>query len=343
MITNKQLKKTLLVLDKEIKFYKEFNQKEIKINWKDYEYNLYKRVRHAILGYTYYIEKAIEKLSITKGDPRGCKPKLTLQQKTTLLLLKQLIGKSNREMELLCLVFSALSGISVSYKTIERLYSDEEVRLVLCNIQSLFMIKIDTSSISVCGDGTGYSLTISKHYCSEAQKLKDKVKESKGQKRKTKKRKQSFVYAFKLMDLKSRLYISYGTSFKSEQKAYEKAIKMAFKYGINISHIRLDKYYSKQSCVKNLSNLFQGIKFYLIPKSNATIKGCKNWKDMISVLVTNVQNYLSEYYLRNNSESGFSEDKRRFGWKILQKLPERVDMAIFTKKIWHNLFWIGQC
>lgn len=184
MITNKQLKKTLLVLDKEIKFYKEFNQKKININWKEYEYDLHKKLRYAILGYEYYIEKAIENLSIVKGETRGCKPKLTLKQKSMLLLLKQLIGKSNREMELLSLLFSALTGVFVSYKTIERLYSDEEVRLVLFNIQSLFMTKIDTNKISACGDGTGYSLTISKHYASEAQKLKDKVKEAKGQSKK---------------------------------------------------------------------------------------------------------------------------------------------------------------
>lgn len=145
------------------------------------------------------------------------------------------------------------------------------------------------------------------------------------------------------MDVKTRLYIAYGTSFKSEQKAYEKAIDMAHNLGINISDIRLDKYYSKQSFVKKLSLIFEGIKFYLIPKSNATIKGCKNWKNMITVFTSNVQNYLAEYYLRNNSESGFSEDKRRFGWKILQKLPDRVDMVVFVKQIWHNFLWIGKC
>lgn len=347
MVTNKQIKKVLNTLNSEINFYKEFNQKKIKRNWKNYEYDLYKRVQYAILGYEYYIDRAIEKLSIVKTEKRGCKPKLTLKQKVTLLLLKQLINKSNREMEVLCLVFSALSGVFVSYKTIERLYSDEEVSLVLHNMQTLFMKKIDTSSISACGDGTGYSLTISKHYASEAQKLKDIVKEAKTQnkhtksKKKKKSKKQCFAYAFKLMDLKSREYISFGTSFKSEQKAYDKAIEMALNLKINISEIRLDRYYSKQCFVKDLSEKFLGIKFYLIPKSNATIKGCSNWHKMLSNFIKDVQQYLTNYYLRNNSESGFSEDKRRFGWKILQKKPERVNTCIFTKLIWHNLFWLG--
>ncbi len=76
------------------------------------------------------------------------------------------------------------------------------------------------------------------------------------------------------MDIKSRLYLAYGTSFKSEQKAYDKAIQMALELKISIEDIRLDRYYSKQIFVKNLSESLAGIKFYLIPKSNATIKGC---------------------------------------------------------------------
>lgn len=343
MITNKQLKKVLLTLDSQIEYYKEFNLKKTKRDWKTYEEELHHRLMYAVLGYEHYIDKAIEKLSIAKIETRGCKSKLTLKQKVTLLLIKQLIGKSNREMSLLCLLFGALTGIFISYKTIERLYSDEEVFLVLHNMQSLFMTKIDTNNISTCGDGTGYSLTISKHYASEAQKLKDKLKEVKGQKVKTKKRKQCFVYAFKLMDIKTRLYLAYGTSFKSEQQAYDRAIEMAQKLSISIKDIRLDKYYSKQIFVEKLSSIFQGIKFYLIPKSNATIKGCSNWHNMLKEFCSNVQEYLSQYFLRNNSESGFSEDKRRFGWKILQKLPERVNIAIFTKFIWHNLLWLGRC
>jgi len=274
MITNKKLKKVILTLNSQINFYKEFNLRDNKRNWKTYEEELHHRIRYAILGYGHYIDKAIEKLSITKTETRGCKPKLSLKQKVILLLLKQLIGKSNREMSLLCLLFEALTGVYISYKTIERLYSDDEVFLILHNMQSLFMTKISLTKISACGDWTGYSLIISKHYASEAQKSKDNVKEARGQEVKTKKRKQCFVYAFKLMDIKSRLYLAYGTSFKSEQKAYDKAIQMALELKISIEDIRLDRYYSKQIFVKNLSESLAGIKFYLIPKSNATIKGC---------------------------------------------------------------------
>lgn len=343
-LRNKSLKNVLKKLDIEIEKYKEENPWEDKRDWKTYEDELYNRILQAISGYEVFIDKAIKTLNINDDYVFGRPPSLMIKQKCILLLLKQLIGKSNREMALLTLVFSALTNVHISYKTIERLYSDDKVALVFKQLHNeLLDYKIDKSRIELCGDGTGYSLTISRHYASEAQKLKNKLKDVKGQSsKKSKKKKQVFVYSFQLLDLKTRMYISYGTSFKSEQKAYFQAIKMAEKLGITIHSIRLDKYYSKQIYVKYLAERNKGIKFYLIPQKNATIKGCLNWKEMLNNFVYKTQNYLSEYFKRNQSESAFSEDKRRFGWKVLQKKIERIDLAIFTKVIWHNLFWIGK-
>jgi len=343
-LRNKTLKKVLKKLDEEIKTYKDENPWKDKRDWRTYEDELYNRILQAIYGYEFFIDKAIKILDYNEKNTLGRPPSLTLKQKCTLLLLKQLIGKSNREMALLTLVFSALTKVNVSYKSIERLYSDDKVSLVF-NIlhKEILNYKLDNSKIDLCGDGTGYSLTISRHYASEAMKLKNKLKEAKGQhSKKTKKKKQAFVYSFQLFDLKSRKYISYGTSFKSEQKAYFKAIKMAEELEIKIASIRLDKYYSKQVYVKYLSDRYKGIKFYLIPQKNATIKGCSRWKGMLKSFIYRTHDYFREYYKRNQSESAFSEDKRRFGWKIQQKRIDRIDMAIFTKVIWHNLFWIGK-
>ncbi|MFN4133064.1 MAG: hypothetical protein ACK4GQ_01665 [Candidatus Hadarchaeales archaeon] len=54
----------------------------------------------------------------------------------------------------------------------------------------------------------------------------------------------------------------------------------------------------------------------------------------------NPKRYLHEYFRRNQSESGISEDKRRFGWKIAQRREDRVDTAAFCTTVWHNLFWL---
>jgi transposase len=134
---------------------------------------------------------------------------ITLEQKVKLLLIKQLVGKSNREFAYMLEIFSMVSGIDISYKTVERLYSDE---LVMMALHVLLLKKKGITQSDATGDGTGYSLTVKKNYESYAQELKDKAKENRNEgddnkgKQSAKKRK-AFAYSFRLMDLKTKMYI----------------------------------------------------------------------------------------------------------------------------------------
>jgi transposase len=97
--------------------------------------------------------------------------------------------------------------------------------------------------------------------------------------------------------------------------------------------MRLDKYYSSPSYVDR----FGKAKVYVIPKKNATLNGSWKWKDTMEEFVNDTMTYLGQYYLRNNSESGFSADKRWFGWKVAQKRDDRIDTALLCTGVWHNL------
>ena len=87
-------------------------------------------------------------------------------------------------------IFSMLSGVDISYKTIERLYSDDEVIIAVHNLHSLKLKRKGITDSDATGDGTGYSLTVKNNYESHAQKLKDMAKESKGH------GKRLFTYSF---------------------------------------------------------------------------------------------------------------------------------------------------
>lgn len=342
MLTNKKLQKTISELDWIIEIYKKENP-EPKRDWRTYEQRVAWRVRHAIQSFEPLIEKAISTLKISNANTAGAEPALTLKQKTVLLLTKHLFGKSNREMASMLTLFSMLSDIDVSYKTVERLYSDEEVALVLHNLHMLILQEKGLTESDSAGDGTGYTLTIKKHYATEAEKLKDKAKDTTTMTKpveQNKKRKTVFVYSFALMDFKTRMYIAFGTSFKSERDAYNRAMQMAKETGIELKSIRLDRYYSAQQYASELGTHFKNITLYLIPKKNATIKGPRNWKKTLNNFAHNVMAYLKQYFQRNQSESGFSEDKRRFGWKIMQRKPNTINTANFLTTIWHNLFWL---
>jgi transposase len=143
------------------------------------------------------------------------------------------------------------------------------------------------------------------------------------------------------MDINTRMYIGSGTSLKSEKEAFLQAIKMVNKTGITIQSLRLDRYFSAQAYVKLCVHNFGDVKMYLIPKINATIKGTQKWKRMLKQFVEDTKEYLREYYKRNQSESGFSEDKKRTGWRLGQKREDRIDTADFLTTIWHNRYWLG--
>ena len=241
-------------------------------------------------------------------------------------------------------IFSMLSGIDVSYKTIERLYSDEEVIMAVHNLHVLILGKKDITNSSATGDGTGYSLTVKKNYESYAQKLKDLAKENPGNReekdgKKTKAhKKRLFAYSFAIMDLKSRMYIAFGSSMKSERSAYDRAMKLLSSTGIEMDSIRLDRYYSTPSYVDNLGET----KVFVIPKKNSTLNGSLKWKNTMKDFIENTMPYLEQYHQRSNSESGFAADKKMLGWNIAQRRDDRIDNALFCTGVWHNLFNMGR-
>jgi len=135
------------------------------------------------------VKEAASRLTVERG--RGRKPKLDPEQKTMLFLFARINDKSNRDMESTLALLGPAFDVEISYKTIERLYSDQEVKLVLHN---LFVLLLEKEGVSgnCSGDGTGYSLQTGKHYRSESKE--DGSKENG----------KSYRYVFRLVDLETR-------------------------------------------------------------------------------------------------------------------------------------------
>ena len=148
MITNKQLTNSLVILDDIIKEYKEESPNK-KRDWRTYEQRLGERLKIAYGELRPLVQEAVQTLKIMPGETRGAHPKLTLEQKVLLLLLKHLAGKSNRDMALMIVIFSWLTDIDISYKTVERLYSDDQVVLALYNLHMLILKKKNLQQQSV--------------------------------------------------------------------------------------------------------------------------------------------------------------------------------------------------
>jgi len=91
---------------------------------------------------------------------------------------------------------------------------------------------------------------------------------------------------------------------------------------VKLKNVRLDRYYSKFSYVSRFAS---DTAVYIIPKKYATLNGSQKWKDTMREFVTDTYQYLKEYYKRENSEAGFSADKKLFGWEIAQRREDRIN------------------
>jgi hypothetical protein len=108
-------------------------------DWRTYEQRFARRIKEAMKAVDPMVHEAV---STIRTEPKTGRPdSLTLEQKAKLLLIKQLVGESNRMHANMLDVFSMVSGIDVSYNTMERLYSDEEVAMALHNLHALLLKK----------------------------------------------------------------------------------------------------------------------------------------------------------------------------------------------------------
>lgn len=320
VLTNKQLQKTLGELDWIKAFYKEHFAVKKKPFPSGYDEKLRSELRAVMERINTDVDKAAEPLVVSdKGPGAPAKDRILL---TKLLLIQVLFEFTNREMECFSLIF-LLKGVDYySYKSIERAYEDPIVAMILHN---LFVLSAgEPRKVNGSGDGTGIALSVTKYYRKERE---EDLKEEK----ETSKRK-GFLFSVALLDLDTNLYIGYAAGFKCEQKLFDEALSIAKKAGFDFQSMTLDKLYSYQSIFSKFSKTTT---VFVLPKKNATIRGPKEWKELLKRLITDPFGFLRQHYRREKSEANFSRDKRRFGI-IRQRIPERQITTALTRAILHN-------
>jgi transposase len=263
-----------------------------------------------------YVHQAVEVIN-REEQKMGRPPKLDLEKKVNLFILVRFLNKSNRLAEESLQYFQPLFGVDVSYKYIERLYGDPEVKLALHNLFVL-LLKEEGASGDYAGDGTGYSVSVENHYRTNPNKFGKK-----------------FVHFFSLIDLATGMYVGCGISSLSEWDAFSKAVAMLRRIGATIKSLRLDKYFSTRKVIRMFD---RSVSLFLIPKKNIARIGA--WADILTRMMASPVDFLSEYYHRNICESGFSADKGRFGSIVRQRREDRQQTALFSNALFHNIYAI---
>lgn len=113
------------------------DQKELpRHNWRTIHQTKAHEIKKAIIDLKPIIEEAAMSVSTQKGR-LGRRGYLSLSQKVTILLVLRVLGSSTRNMAYMLMLFSSLSGIYLSYKTIQRLYSDNETYTALFTLREM--------------------------------------------------------------------------------------------------------------------------------------------------------------------------------------------------------------
>ena len=136
------------------------------------------RYRKRLLGMSRELRSLIDHASSIVVDEFGRASLLNAKEKAFIILTKEIMKLSNRRMVYELPLFGI--DLPISYKTVERLYSDPLVIMMLNNLFVETLRKKDVGKCDAVGDGTGYSLTVAKHYRSIREKIGESVKKECG-------------------------------------------------------------------------------------------------------------------------------------------------------------------
>ena len=106
--------------------------------------------------------------------------------------------------------------------------------------------------------------------------------------------------------------------------------------GVAVDSLSLDRYYSSR---KVLEMFGSETALCLIPKRNISRIGFR-WAEVVERALSDPAGFLGRYFERSFSEVVFSAVKRRFGWVVRQRRPDRQEGALFTISLLHNLFTV---
>ena len=317
MITQVEYEEFRDRIDQILGYYRENCSISVIMDWPQYEHSYETRLRCVARELRGVIEMAASSIAI---EHFGRNPALDLREKVFVMLSQEIYRQSNRKHAYLMPLMGF--DVGIGYKVVERLYSDPLVIMVLHNMFVESIRRRGIATVDASGDGTGYSLTMTKHYRTIRERDGESVKEGK------------FVYSFALMDLSTKMYVGYAVSMKSEKDAYRKALEMVAELRIELQSVRLDKYYSGQSI---LDDFGENTRIFTIPKKNSRIRGRRGWRNIIRRFMEDPITYLREYFRRNNSEAGFSSDKRFLGGIMTRRRADRIETSGFCKGLIHNL------
>jgi len=256
------------------------------------------------------------------SKPKGVgRPKHNPVDGAKMVLMAQYFGLSNRVAQGYMLLFKEKLDLTTvySYKTIERAYSDMEVRQILEEVFELTNTPIRDLEHEFGPDATGLSTSSKQNY--ENDRAKNQT--SKG-----------YEKVLVMVGLKYKIISSFRYANKPidhESPYFESLLReTACRYG-RLGLVAGDAAYLSRANCDLVAKLGGVPRFY--PKKGTTLrqKGSAAWRKMLEDLIADPQKWLKDYHKRSNVEGCFSTLKRDNPLPLRKELDERKEQEAFTR------------
>ena len=299
------------------------------MDWTNYDLAQTSEINDMLLLIRDIVNQAAYNLDLpNQTEPKGAgRPKHNPIDGAKMVLMAQYFGLSNRVAQGYMLLFKEKLDLTTvySYKTIERAYSDMEVRQILEEVFELTNMPIRDLEHEFGLDATGLSTSSKQNY--EIDRAKDQT--SKG-----------YEKILVMVGLKYKIISSFRYANKPadhESPYFETLLReTAARYG------RLDlvggdaAYLSRHNC-DLVASVGATPRFY--PKKGTTLrqKGSVAWRKMLVDLVLDPQKWLEDYHKRSNVEGCFSTLKRDNLLPLRKVLDDRKQQEAFIRACNLNL------
>jgi len=299
------------------------------LDWTNYDLAQTSEINDMLLLIRDIVTQAANNLDLPdpleRRDPG--RPKHNPTNGAKMVLMAQYFGLSNRAAQGYMILFKEKLDLTTtySYKTIERAYSDMEVRALLEEVFELTHVPIRDLEHEFGPDGTGLSTSSKQNY--EVDRAKDQT--GKG-----------YEKIVVMVGLKYKLISSFKYAAKPtdhESPYFESLLRETAKRYGRVGLVAGDAaFLSRRNC--DLVVSMGGVaRFY--PKKGSTLrqKGSFAWRRMLEDLVADPQKWLEEYHRRSNVEGCFSTLKRDNPLPLRKELDERRQQEAFTRACNLNL------
>ncbi len=244
------------------------------------------------------------------------------------MLAQSYLGLSNRGAEGMLILLWRNLGIkkAFSYKTIERGYDKEAVNEILDEVMALSNEPVEGMETTFSIDGSGTPTNVRQNYSDDRKRQNGKSKNVKDDT--FPKGDRDYVYAVAVIGTRYKIFSSYQNTSEhniSELAFVPQAVEETKALHPEMDMLCGDGYFANRNVCKTLQD--HGVTPRLLPRRNVTTKrkGVFSWTQMVMELMKDPQQWLSEYYRREASETGFSMLKLRNPGPLRKRLiPRRL-------------------